>query len=480
MYSLQRGWLHLAGGALLGRLFSFLSNLLLSRWLGPTGLGIFNLATTTVQNGDTLVRCGADYSLNYEAGGSQDSLLSARGEELGKGFAQLVLVTTFFLCFALSIWLFFANGLFPHALQLNYRWLMSILLLFMVAAEAISAPAWEILLVTRRTGELALRQGLFFPMRLLLAACGSLTFGVCGAMSGWCIAGLVQLIWLKRSLKGSWTPLNVLTPHINGIKVLLKRGLPFYGSNLLVSLLFYPILLSVASSDNGYSDIGYLRIGQILQQLFAFLPATLVPLLFLELRAEGSYKSQVHIIEKPLRILWLLLILALLCFCIVDHMLVPVLFGPSYLPSIQATRVILLTALLESLSQLVVQPLLATGRANVYGLCQNGSAITTALIVWFLIPDNGLNTYLFARLIYVTLPLTLYCLPLLPRLHQPRSFIGLAFFTLLIMLLICLNAIDAASDRVIVPLASVSVLLLILSHRHEIFNLRPLLVRSKS
>lgn len=477
---MQRGWLHLASGALLGRLFSFISNLFLSRWLGPTDLGIFNLATTTVQTGDTLVRCGADYSLNYEVGGRQDPFVTARGEELAKAFAQLVLVTTFILCSGLFIWLFFANGLFPHALQLNQRWAMSILLLFMVAAEAISAPAWEILLVSRQTGQLALRQGLFFPIRLILAACGSLTLGVSGAMAGWCIAALVQLIWLKRILKESWMPLNILAPQINSIKILLKRGLPFYGSNLFVSLLFYPILISVASNGDGYSDIGYLRIGQILQQLFAFLPATLVPVLFLELRAEGTYQSQVHLIEKPLRLLWLLLILALLCFCIVDNNLVTFLFGVSYLPSVQATRMMLMTALLESLSQLVVQPLLATGRTKVFGLCQNGSAITTALIIWFLIPDKGLNSYLFARLIYATLPLIVYCLPLLPRLHSPRSFISLVFATLLIMLLICLQAIDVVSDQVIVPLASGSVLLLIFWHRLEILNLKALLSLSKS
>ena len=80
--ALRRGWLHLASGAGLGRLFSFGSNLLHSRWLGPTDLGLFNLVTTTVQTGETLVRCGADYALNFEIGGDPQATQRQSGIQL--------------------------------------------------------------------------------------------------------------------------------------------------------------------------------------------------------------------------------------------------------------------------------------------------------------------------------------------------------------------------------------------------------------
>ncbi|MFN6339828.1 MAG: hypothetical protein ACK41W_14030, partial [Cyanobacteriota bacterium] len=64
MADLRRGGLHLAGGAGLGRIGGFLSNLALSRLLGPADLGLFNLVATTVQTGDTLVRLGGDFALN--------------------------------------------------------------------------------------------------------------------------------------------------------------------------------------------------------------------------------------------------------------------------------------------------------------------------------------------------------------------------------------------------------------------------------
>ena len=54
----------------------------------------------------------------------------------------------------------------------------------------------------------------------------------------------------------------------------IEAWLPHSGSELLSSLVFFPLLLSLASRS-GLADVGYLRVGQILQQLFALLPGTM-------------------------------------------------------------------------------------------------------------------------------------------------------------------------------------------------------------
>lgn len=279
MRTMRRGWLHLATGAGVGRFFGFISNLFLSRWLGPSDLGFFTLITTTVQATETLVRCGGDYALNFELGGQPQAMETKYGLQLCQALSQICTLTTSFICFGIGVWIWFGHDIFMRSFFARNPFGLTILLLLMIACEGISSSAWETLLATQRTSSLALRQGLFFPLRLLLAAIGALCSGVPGAMVGWVSIAVLQCFWLKKALGQLWVPLQIWPPLTSNLRKLLKRGFPFYAVNLLSSIIFYPLLLKVASAS-GISDIGYLRVGQILQQLFAFLPATLVPVLF--------------------------------------------------------------------------------------------------------------------------------------------------------------------------------------------------------
>ena len=154
MADLRRGWLHLAGGAGLGRIGSFLSNLALTRLLGPADLGLFNLVATTVQTGDTLVRLGGDFALNYELGGEADSLDTPRGRSLTAAFSLQTLLATVVMLTGLAVWLGPGHGLFPASVAEPQRRLWSGLLLLMVGLEAICAVPWEVLLVGRSTRRL--------------------------------------------------------------------------------------------------------------------------------------------------------------------------------------------------------------------------------------------------------------------------------------------------------------------------------------
>ena len=429
MTALRRGWFHLASGAGVGRVLGFASNLLLSRWLGPTELGLFNLLTTTVQTSDTLVRCGGDYALNFELGGQPDVMMTERGVKLARALVQLCSLTTAFICIGAGIWVWWGQGLVPSSFVANKRFILTSLLLLMIACEGSSASAWEVLLVSQRTAALAMRQGLFFPLRLLFAACGALFAGVLGAMGGWSLVAVVQGIWLRRILGSLWRPLQIWPLLFGSVRLLLSRGFPFYAANLLASMIFYPLLLKVAGT-NGLAEVGYLRVGQILQQLFAFLPATLVPVLFLRLRVESTFSDQVLAMEKPLRIIWLLLLEVLLLYCVVDKVLILWLFGAGFSSALLSTRVLLITALCECLAQLVVQPLLAAGKTRTYGLWQNGAAILAAVLGWFWIPSAGLSAYLVVRLLYVLLPLIGFGLPVFTQLYEPRKLLPLTLGTI--------------------------------------------------
>lgn len=435
MTAVRRGWFHLASGAVVGRALAFSSNLLLSRWLGPIDLGLFNLVTTTVQTSDTLVRFGGDYALNFELGGQPNVMKTQRGVELARGFAQLCSLSTALICIGVAVWVGLGHGLFPNSLVAHHRLTLTGLLLLMIACEGVSASAWEVLLVNNQTSSLALRQGLFYPLRLLFGAVAAFYGGVFGAMVGWSLIAVVQCIWLKTVLKSLWTPLQICPPLVTRIHQLLKRGLPFYAANLLASMIFYPLLLKVAAGS-GLSEIGYLRVGQILQQLFAFLPATLVPVLFLKLRGEPTFNDQVSVTERPLRVIWFLLLEVLLIYCMIDHRLIVLMFGDGFMSALLPTRLLLLTSLFECLAQLAVQPLLAAGKTRLYGFWQNIAALSSAVLGWLWIPKAGLAAFLIVRLLYVIFPLLAYGTPIVQKLNEPRKLFPLALATLGLLLLI--------------------------------------------
>jgi O-antigen/teichoic acid export membrane protein len=248
---------------------------------------------------------------------------------------------------------------------------------------------------------------------------------------------------------------------LDGARQLLKRGLPFYGANLLASLIFYPLLLQVASGS-GLAEVGYLRVGQILQQLFAFLPATLVPVLFLQLRGELDFHGQVKRLEIPLRLIWLVLLVVLLIYCLIDQWLLGFLFGAGFEAALLPTRLLLLTALLECLAQLIVQPLLAQGRTRLYGFWQNSSALLAALVGWLWIPKAGLAAYLLVRLLYVLLPLLGFSWPVLRYLQSPEKMLPLSFLSLATGFVLLAQVLSLLSLSWSMPLALFGSLLLLL------------------
>ena len=477
MKDMRRGWLHLASGAGLGRIFGFFSNLLLSRWLGPSDLGLFNLVTTTVQTSDTIVRCGGDYALNFELGGQLDSTHTESGTDLARGLSQLCSLATLLICVSTAIWVWCGQGLFPLSIVSSHRLTLTALLLLMIACEGISASAWEILLVSHRTGPLALRQGLFFPLRLLLAAVGALFASVLGAMIGWSFVAALQCVWLKQVLGNLWSPFRLWPFLERSLLVLLRRGLPFYAANLLSAMIFYPLLLMVASGA-GLAEIGYLRVGQILQQLFAFLPTTLVPLLFLRMRGEPNFRCQVSIMEQPFRLIWFILLELLLLYCLIDQLLVESLFGSGFIAALIPTRLLLATALFECLAQLLVQPLLAAGKTRIYGIWQNATALMSALLGWLWIPSGGLGAFLAVRLLYVIVPLVGFGNPVLRHLNHPEKLASLAVVTISLLSLFLYQIFFNYPVLLMPPLIVTAFVALIAFHRHDLVLL-PQLLRNK-
>ena len=299
-----------------------------------------------------------------------------------------------------------------------------IFLAIIVIAESLGGLPWDILLVQGQTRLVALRQGLFAPLKILCAVIGSGFAGISGALMAYAMASSAQTCWIQKRIEPFISRKGVPPKFWRKAGKLIGTGLPLYVTNALSAMVFLPLLAGVAI-EVGISDVGYLRIGQLVVQLFTLIPGAVAPILFLKLRQEKEDSNKIKESEKPLQFVWSVGLISLLIYCVIDRFLINWLFGSEFLPSIEATRILVLCAVLDSSSQVLYTPLLSSEKTRLFALVQNASAITAGIIGWIFIPKMGLEGYLIAKISFAYIPAFSYSARAVRISEQPRSIICL-------------------------------------------------------
>ena len=401
----------------MGRALGFGLNLLLSRGLGPTGLGLFSLVLTTSQTFEITARCGVDYGLSCRLTGAAAKRSEVEKGSVAESALRVVQLNTLVLASALWIWVVPFEGLLPVGLQIS-RGMAAIALVLIAAIESLGGLPWDLLMIAGDTKRVALRQGLFAPLKLLLALTGAASFGLAGALTGYGLASAAQLLWLQRICRPLWSWPKRLWPDWQQAWLLMRSGIALYGTNALAALVFLPLVSEVAK-DAGVAEVGFLRVGQVMVQAFTLLPGALSPLLFLRLRATTTDDKQMTF-ETSLRLVWWLGLASLLTYLLIDQVLIRLFFGEAYLASLQPTRLLVLMAVLDSVNQVLHTPLLASRRTRLFAISQNSGAALAAGLGWWLIPSMGLQGFLAAKLCFSALPVGIYLLEGWSRFRQTR------------------------------------------------------------
>ena len=425
--SLRQGAWHLLRGSVVGRALGFALNLWLSRSLGPAGLGLFSLVLTTSQTFELTARGGVDYGLSCALTGEGAKESAQTKDSIAGSAIQLVQLSTLGLALALWLWVIPFQGLLPNDLSLS-RSALALALVGIASLESLGGLPWDLLIIAGATKLVALRQGLFSPLKLLLAAIGAAFGGVAGALIGYGLMSALQLAWLRQSCRQLWPWPRRWQPEWPEAWRLIRSGISLYGSNALAAIVFLPLLAGVAQAE-GVSDVGFLRVGQLIVQVFTLLPGALTPLLFLRLRSTTVESQRSENTEQSLRLIWWLGLAALLGYLLIDKPLVQLFFGDSYLPSIQPTRLLVLMAVLDSVNQVLHTPLLASQRTRLFAIAQNSGALLAALLGWWLIPTSGLQGFLAAKLCFSVVPVAIYLSEAWRRFIQPRMVMLLLLAT---------------------------------------------------
>jgi O-antigen/teichoic acid export membrane protein len=422
-YTLRRGALYLFGGSLAGRGLSFLLNTLLSRLLGPDSLGLFSLVLTTSQTFEITVRGGVDYGLQCELTNEQAKLSEHDLQRVASAALQWISGATVFISMVLVLWVGYWQGLLPNTMPM-VRELSIGLLLIICCSESLGGLPWDLLLIKGKSKLVSLKQGLFAPVKLAAAVIGGYFQGIEGALIGYALTSIGQTAWVRRKVRPYLLSSGNLVARWSTTWNLIKIGLPLYATNSISAVVFLPLLAGVAVSA-GISDVGYLRIGQLVVQLFTLIPGAIAPVLFLRLRQEKDHRDRTKEAQKSLQLVWTLGLIFLLIYCLIDRQLILLIFGEEFLPSLQATRVLVLCAILDSCSQILYTPLLASQRTRLFATVQNSAAIMAGLAGWALIPEYGLTGFLLAKLIFAWIPITCFSIDALKNLKQRHILLSL-------------------------------------------------------
>ena len=433
----KSGVLHLFSGSIAGRGLTFLLNTFISRLLGPESLGLFTLILTTSQTFEITIRGGIDYGLQCELTDHSKKLSDHRLRAIATDAMRWISTATVVISICLLLWIGGLQGLFPISIPMN-RDLAVGLLLLIACSESLGGLPWDLLLIKGRTKLVALKQGLFAPVKLAAAVIGSYILGIEGALLGYAIASIGQVLWVRERISPYLLKPGEKRNDWSNTWQLIKTGLPLYATNSIAAIVFLPLLAGVASAE-GISDVGYLRIGQLVVQLFTLVPGAIAPILFLRLREENSHRDRTQQAQKSLQFVWTIGLSFLLGYCLIDKQIIHWLFGEQFLPSLQATRVLVLCSILDSCSQILYTPLLASQQTRLFATVQNGAAVLAGIAGLSLIPQYGLTGFLFAKLIYAWIPITSFSVEALRNLKQWRFVVSL-YFASISFLPICWSA----------------------------------------
>jgi O-antigen/teichoic acid export membrane protein len=448
VFTLRNAVLQLLKGSLIGRSLSLVLNLLLSRVLGPAGLGVFGFFTTTTQTLEIASRLGVDYSVTCELTDENHIFGKLDKEIIIKSALHIVGVASVLLSIVAAGWISTgSNGI--TLLDQNSRISSVILLVLCSILEGYCGIRWDILLALGRSDWYSIRQFIFAPLRLACAAGGAIIGGILGGLIGYTLSILLQSIWISYKLRSCMKIKSDIRVR-KGVAVrLLRGGLGLYAANSLAAIVFLP-LMAWLGVQSGIDKIGYVKAGQIVVQLFTLVPGAIAPLLFIKLmEKKNSHGSRNEHLQNAIVLIWWTGLLSLVIYLLVDKQLVRVLFGDLYLPSVTPTRILILAAICESVGQVLHSPLLAEKRIRLFSLTQNGSVLAAAALGYYLIGIDGLFGYLVARLTHAGLPVVVYLINGWKDLECKRRVV---LFSGLTILLIPSCLIEGFPDNFTIPI----------------------------
>jgi O-antigen/teichoic acid export membrane protein len=315
-----------------------LANIMLIRLLPINIIGGFTLLGNSAQSLSSIARFGTDYNYQITAcklppdmrGGIQRQFL---GWNASFSAAASILAIVF---------------LYPSLYPLGASaWLIAIIVLYLFIESYVDV-LWEPVLASRDYNQVFGRHLRVAFSKATLPLIFGITYGWKGLVAGLFIAtslnALAAIISLRQLPDSKGKPLP--------LKIFFRAGLPFYLVPLVQQLIFWPAILYLGA-DRGLASVGLLKVAQLVVQVVGVLPASLVPIVFIE-NAHGSDNARSQLL-KGLHAVALSGLAIFAIYILIDSTVLPMIFGLKYSNAILPARAMLLAAVCNGASQIFQQ-----------------------------------------------------------------------------------------------------------------------------
>jgi O-antigen/teichoic acid export membrane protein len=239
---------------------------------------------------------------------------------------------------------FLLPSLYPFG---SSPWLIVVVLIYLFMESYVDV-LWEPVLASRDYNQIFGRHLQVAFSKATLPLIFGITYGWKGLVAGLVIAtslnALAAIVSLRRLPYSNGKPLP--------LKIFFRAGLPFYLVPLIQQLIFWPAILYLGA-DRGLASIGLLRVAQLVVQVVGVLPASLVPIVFIE-NAHGSDNARSQLL-KGLYAVALSGLAIFAIYILIDSSILPIIFGLEYSNAILPSRAMLLAAVCNGASQIFQQ-----------------------------------------------------------------------------------------------------------------------------
>lgn len=308
----------------------FASTLILTRWLGPEGLGLYTAFMVVPMILQSLGELGIRQSAAYMTG------KKLAGEtRIAGALASLWLLSSVF-SIVLVVAAYCVQGMHKQGL------LYVLIGMSLVPAGLVTRYANGIALGKRwisrmnigETVQAVLRVGLFAALLIWLrtGASGALVVEVLAAL----VPGLLMLYWLRKDIKVSFLPLW----DKSLIYSLMTHGFKF-AIAIFVLTLNYRASILILQRFVGHSDIGQFGLGVRIAELIWMIPAAVGMVTFSHSTGANDSKRFAQTASQIMRLTLLVCGSCAVCVGVFCKPLVVLLFGSEYLPSVPVIRVML-------------------------------------------------------------------------------------------------------------------------------------------
>ncbi len=362
---------------IVSKIIGLLANIILIRLLPINIIGGFTLLGNSAQSLSSIARFGTDYNYQITACKLPPNMRGGiQGQFLGWNASFSAVASILALPF-----------LFPSLYPLGSSpWLIA-LIVFYLFVESYVDVLWEPVLASRDYNQV-------FGRHLQVALSKAVLPLIFGIKYGW--MGLVAGLFISTSLNALAATISLSQlPKAKGnplpLKVFFRAGLPFYLVPLSQQLIYWPAILYLGA-DIGLASVGLLKVAQLVVQVVGVLPASLVPIVFIE-NAHGSVNAHSQLL-KGLYAVALSGLAIFAIYILVDSTILPIVFGLNYTNAILPARAMLLAAVCNGASQIFQQQAFKGKLLQQLSILQVSVLLVVAPIgiIWWL-PLNGVEGF---------------------------------------------------------------------------------------